>query len=65
MAQVVKHPTLDLSAGLDLRVVRLSPVLGTTLGMELTLKKKFTTLLSTWIFSRLWWRFFFFKYCKS
>ena len=34
----VKHPTLDLSSGLDLRLLSLSPALGSTLGMELTSK---------------------------
>ena len=37
MAQLVKHLTLDsldFGSGYDLRVVRLSPVLGSTLGME-------------------------------
>ena len=32
MAQLVKCPTLDLSYGLDLRVVGLSPALGSELG---------------------------------
>ena len=40
MAQLVKHPTLDLSSDIDLRVVSSSPVVGSTLGTELTLKKK-------------------------
>ena len=31
MAESVKHPTLDLSLGLDLRVVSLSLALGSTL----------------------------------
>ena len=35
-----RHLTLDLSSGLDLRVVSSSPDLGSTLGMETTLKKK-------------------------
>ena len=34
VAQSVKHPTLDFSSDLDLRVVRLSPVLGSTLDMK-------------------------------
>ena len=34
VAQSVKHPTLDSGSGHDLRVVRSSPVLGFTLGME-------------------------------
>jgi len=33
-AQSVKHPTLGFSSGLDLRVVRLSPVWGSTLSTE-------------------------------
>jgi len=40
VAQLVKRLTLELSLGLDLRVVGLSPVLGSTMGMEPTLKKK-------------------------
>jgi len=39
-AQSVKRLTLDLNSGLDLRVVSSSPTLGSTLGMEPTLKKK-------------------------
>ena len=38
--QVSQHLTLDLSSGLDFRVVSSSPMLGSTLGMEPTLKKK-------------------------
>ena len=38
MAQSVEHPTLDLSSGLDLKVVNSSPTLGSMLGMESTLK---------------------------
>lgn len=34
VAQSAKHPTLDLSSALDLRVVSWSPALGSTLGME-------------------------------
>lgn len=34
VAQPVKRPTLDLGPGHDLRVVKLSPVLGSTLGTE-------------------------------
>jgi len=34
MAQSVEHPTLDFSSGHDLRVVGLSPVLGSVLGGE-------------------------------
>ena len=33
-AQSVEHLTLDFGSGHDLRVVRLSPVLGSALGME-------------------------------
>ena len=40
MAQSVKRPTLDLSSGLDLRVMSSSPVLGSTLSTEPFLKKK-------------------------
>ena len=36
VAQLVKHLTLDLSSGLDLRVVSSNPLLGSTLGMECT-----------------------------
>ena len=39
MAQSVKHPTLDLSSGLDLRVVSSSLELGSTLGVKPTKKK--------------------------
>ena len=39
VAQSVKPPTLDLSSGLDLKVMSSSPVLGSTLGVESTLKK--------------------------
>jgi len=34
--QSVKHPTLDLSSGLDLRVMSSNPTLGSTWGMEPT-----------------------------
>jgi len=40
VSQSVEHQTLDLSSGLDLRVVSSSPVLGFTLGVETALKKK-------------------------
>ena len=40
VAQLVKHSILNLSSGLDLRVMSSSPVLGSMLGMESTLKKK-------------------------
>ena len=33
VAQSIKHPTLDLSSSLDLRVVSSSPTLGSTLGV--------------------------------
>ena len=36
MAQLVKHGTLDLSSGLDLRVMNSSPRLGCALGMKPT-----------------------------
>ena len=36
VAQWVKHLTLDLSSGLDLRVVSSSPMLGSTLGVKPT-----------------------------
>ena len=36
VAQLVKHPTLDLSSGLDPRVVSSSPALGSKLGVEPT-----------------------------
>ena len=35
VAQLVKHPTLDLSPGLDLRVMSSSPALGSVLGATL------------------------------
>ena len=40
VAQSVKHLTLDLSSGLDLRVLSSSPTLGSMLGVEPTFKKK-------------------------
>ena len=40
MVQSVRVSTLDLSSGLDLRVVSSGPMLGSMLGMEPTLKKK-------------------------
>ena len=40
MAESVKHQTLDLSSGLDLRVVNSNPVLDSMLVVETTLKKK-------------------------
>ena len=39
MAQSVKHPTLDLRSGVDLRVVSSSSVLDSTLGLEPTHKQ--------------------------
>ena len=42
VAQSVKHLTLDLSSGLDLRARSLSPVLGSTPGVDPTLKNKQT-----------------------
>lgn len=39
VVQWVMHPILDLRSGLDLRVEISSPMLGSTLGMETTLKK--------------------------
>ena len=44
MAQLVGHVTLDISSDLDLRVMSLSPVLGSALGVEPTEKKKLTDL---------------------
>ena len=35
VAQSAKHPILGLSSGLDLRVMSLSPTLGSTPGMKL------------------------------
>ena len=40
LAQSDKYLTLDLSSGLDLRVMSSSPALGSMLGMEPTKKKK-------------------------
>ena len=34
MAQLLKHLTLDLGSGLDLQVVRSSPILGSALGIQ-------------------------------
>ena len=36
MAQLVEHPTLDLSSVVDLRVMSSSPALGSMLGVEPT-----------------------------
>ena len=41
-------PTLNLSSGLDLRVVHPSPKLGSMLGTKTTRKKKVYTLLLLW-----------------
>ena len=40
VAQSIKHPTLDLNSGLDLRVVSSGPELGSMPSMEPTLKAK-------------------------
>lgn len=39
VAQSVRHLTLDLNSGLNLRVMNSSPVLGSMLSMESTLRK--------------------------
>ena len=36
VAQLVKRPTLDLSSGLDLRVMSSSSAMGSSLGVEST-----------------------------
>ena len=41
-AHLIKHPTLDLSSDLDLRVMSSSPTLGSMLGLELTLKNEYS-----------------------
>ena len=41
VAQPLKHPTLDLSSGLDLGVVNSSPAWGSAPGVKPTLKKFF------------------------
>ena len=41
MAQLVEHPTFDLSSSLDLRHMSSSPALGSKLGVESTLKHCF------------------------
>ena len=46
MTQSVQHLTLDLSSGLDLKVLSSSPAMGPMLGMELTLKKGYL----------IWWQ---------
>ena len=40
VAHLGKHPILNVTSGLDLRVVSSSAALGSTLGMESTLKHK-------------------------
>ena len=40
MAQSVKHLTLDLSSGLDLRVLSSSPTLGSVVGVKPTSNKQ-------------------------
>ena len=40
VARSVRHLTLDLSSGLDLRVMTSSPALGSMLGIKPTLKNK-------------------------
>jgi len=40
VAQSVKRSTLNFRSDLDLKVISSSPALGSTLGMEPTLKKK-------------------------
>lgn len=42
MAQSVKQPTLDLSSGLELRVMSSRPTLGSVLGVKPTKKKNQT-----------------------
>ena len=46
VAQPVKRPNLDLSSGLDLKVMSSSPTVGSMLGMEPTLKKESISLIS-------------------
>ena len=43
LAQSVKHPILDLGSGLDLMVVSSSPTLGSKLGMEKVILKRWGT----------------------
>lgn len=47
MAQLAKHPTHDLSPGLDLSIVGLSSTLCSMLDVEPTLKKSKTWLLTS------------------
>ena len=47
VAQPVKDRLLDLSSGLDLRVVSSSPALGSTLGAEPTQKKERKNSIAT------------------
>ena len=46
MAQSVKHLTLDFGSGHDLRVVKLSPELGSALSVEPDVGLNLTTLRS-------------------
>lgn len=39
MSQLIKHLTVDLGSGLDLRVVSSGPTLGSTMGTEPPYKK--------------------------
>ena len=52
MVQLVKHPTCDLSSGLDSGVLSSSLELGSMPSMELTLKKKRGSLEIPQIYSR-------------
>ena len=52
MAQSIKHLTLELSSGLDLRVVSSSLALGSIVGMEPTLKKGIKREACRWLFMR-------------
>ena len=54
MAQLVECPTLDLSSGLDLMVESISPALGSTLGMEPTLKEEKQQAAATTCSVGLW-----------
>ena len=60
VAQLVKHPTLDLYSGLDLRVVSSSPMLGCMCWVWSLLKKKDSTSKKVWFHSQTVW-FFTFK----
>ena len=50
MAQSVKHPSLDLSSGLDLRVMSSSPTFGSTMGVVSTQKNKHILMKIGYIF---------------